>query len=291
MSDGPWIKFYPSDWLTGTRGLSPAEAGIYITLIAMMYEKGGTLTGDMPKLARLCNCPLAPFQKMLDRLVDDGKLDRSGDGALTNKRVQTELATRQRTSIAASQSAALRWEKDKQNQSDADANAMRNASIAGAGQISEVRTQKEEHTDIGDRASNSVGSLSRTKAEPKSRGTRLSVEWVLPKSMGEWALAQGLPRDRILLEAEKMRDWSINAGKVGVKVDWFAAWRNWVKKAIDELPRARGSPPGRKPTGLAALTEEFRQELAEDGYADQGQEGRNSEHDARFPLLSGPDHR
>ena len=43
MSESPWIKFYPSDWLAGTRGMSATEAGVYINLIAMMYESDGYL--------------------------------------------------------------------------------------------------------------------------------------------------------------------------------------------------------------------------------------------------------
>jgi uncharacterized protein YdaU (DUF1376 family) len=33
MGESPFIKFYPSDFLAGTSGLSPAERGVYITLL------------------------------------------------------------------------------------------------------------------------------------------------------------------------------------------------------------------------------------------------------------------
>ena len=36
------IPFYPSDWLAGTAALSDAEKGVYITLVARMYEMAGT---------------------------------------------------------------------------------------------------------------------------------------------------------------------------------------------------------------------------------------------------------
>lgn len=38
------IALYPSDWLAGTRGLTPAETGIYITLVCMMYERQADLS-------------------------------------------------------------------------------------------------------------------------------------------------------------------------------------------------------------------------------------------------------
>jgi hypothetical protein len=96
-----------------------------------------------------------------------------------------------------------------------------------------------------------------TPAASKAKATRLSETWVLPKKMGEWALEQGLPRDRILIEANKMRDWSINAGRNGVKKDWFAAWRNWVQKAVDDQSQPRASPrqSNRPPTMLELNTQ------------------------------------
>jgi uncharacterized protein YdaU (DUF1376 family) len=282
MSDGPWIKFYPSDWLTGTRGMSAAEIGVYITMIAMMYEKSGALVADKAKLARACGIPSASFNKILDRLIDDGKVELDG-AILTNDRVRKELHERETASGRASERAKARWEKDKENQGSADATALLQTSSRGARQISEVR--EEKITDRSSSLDSSVGSPSKTKST-KSKGTRLTEDWRLPKPWGEYALERGLPRERVLIEAEKMKNWSINAGAKGVKPDWFAAWRNWVQKAIDELPNVRGSPRQKPLTGLAAITENFKRELENDGY--QSEEGRDSDLDARLPLLAGP---
>lgn len=44
MSGDPWVKFWPSDWLAGTSGLTAAERGVYITILALIYEqRGGVL--------------------------------------------------------------------------------------------------------------------------------------------------------------------------------------------------------------------------------------------------------
>ena len=34
------FDFYPRDWITGTRGLSAKARGVYIDLIATMYDHG-----------------------------------------------------------------------------------------------------------------------------------------------------------------------------------------------------------------------------------------------------------
>lgn len=74
MSEGPWIRFFPSDWLAGTRGMTAAETGIYITLIAMMYERGEPIPNDTRRLARLCGTTTASFTKALDRFITEQRI-------------------------------------------------------------------------------------------------------------------------------------------------------------------------------------------------------------------------
>lgn len=143
MAEGPWIKFYPSDWLTGTRGLTASEIGVYVTLIAMMYEKGAPIVLDSPKLARACGIPAASFAKVIKSLIDGGKLNLEG-GGLFHERVRRELQARKVQSDSASKSAKIRWEKDKENQPSKNASEERSASTRVRDQISESRYQKEE---------------------------------------------------------------------------------------------------------------------------------------------------
>jgi len=57
----PYVRFFASDWLGGTRGMKAAEVGIYITLIAMMYERCEPLPEDHKRLARQCGCSVSVF--------------------------------------------------------------------------------------------------------------------------------------------------------------------------------------------------------------------------------------
>lgn len=95
MSKLPWVRFFPSDWLTGTRGLSAAETGVYITLIMMMYDHGGPLAADDPtRLARLCGTGTTRFNAALTLLIKQGKIVRTADGELFNDRVRAEHEAR-----------------------------------------------------------------------------------------------------------------------------------------------------------------------------------------------------
>lgn len=80
----------------------------------------------------------------------------------------------------------------------------------------------------------------------KTRAARLPADWTLPTDWRQDALKAGLPADRIDVEAEKMRDWSISSPN-GAKRNWRAAWRNWTKSAVERMPRSRGSPPRMPP--------------------------------------------
>lgn len=84
------IAMYPSDWLAGTRGLTPAETGVYITLVCMMYERQAPLPFDHSRLARMCNCPAGTFRKILDVLLSENKIIMTDEG-LWQRRVDKEL--------------------------------------------------------------------------------------------------------------------------------------------------------------------------------------------------------
>lgn len=146
------IALYPSDWLAGTRGLTPAETGVYITLVCMMYERQGPLAFDQARLARMCNCPAGTFKKILAVLMDEGKLIETPDG-LWQRRVETEIAAAKEAIGASSErarrAAEARWSKDR-SQSDERENA-------------KVKPQSDEQQDASNTAEkaneNSAGEM------------------------------------------------------------------------------------------------------------------------------------
>lgn len=210
MAD-PWFKFFPSDWLAGTRGLSAAETGVYITLICMMQEREAPIVMDDTRLARLCGLPARNFRRALEALIDQGKVIEK-DGGLWNERVGETLLERQKTISVRSRSASSRWEKIKEKQGEADAKAM---------QVhTEARSQKSDIKETPNGVSK------------KQRGTRLPDDWFLPRAWGEWAQAEGFSAGTIRTEADKFKDyWIAQPGQRGVKRDWLATWRNWMRNS------------------------------------------------------------
>lgn len=111
----PWFRFFPVDWLCGTSELSAGERGVYITLIAKMYDHGGAIPRDDARLARLCGLPVVGFRRALETLIEQGKITTEGDD-LFNPRAKREVSERENRVDISRQNANSRWKKSKQNQ-------------------------------------------------------------------------------------------------------------------------------------------------------------------------------
>jgi|GEM_PF-6760184 len=73
----------------------------------------------------------------------------------------------------------------------------------------------------------------------KKKATRLTEKWVLPEEWEVVALEMGLPQNRIRMESENMRDWSMSSPN-GAKLNWLATWRSWVRRAVEKINSANG---------------------------------------------------
>ena len=178
MSALPWVRFFPSDWLAGTRGLSAVESGVYISLVAMMYERGEPIVRDDARLARLCGASNSTFKRALEALIDGGKIILN-DGRLWNARVEKEQFYRTEKSEVGKQAAKARWGKDKRNQGKADAGAMPTQSDSNANQkpepeeylglTPEMRAREDEFEAFWTEFPNKAGKDDARKAFDKAR--------------------------------------------------------------------------------------------------------------------------
>ncbi|UNE54929.1 DUF1376 domain-containing protein [Bartonella machadoae] len=77
------------------------------------------------------------------------------------------------------------------------------------------------------------------KAKPSrtDRGCRLPDDF---EPDYDFAIAEGLPPERVKVEIAKFRDyWCSKTGANATKTNWQATWRNWVRRAIDDLTKGR----------------------------------------------------
>jgi hypothetical protein len=104
------------------------------------------------------------------------------------------------------------------------------------------------------------------KPSSRERAMRLPEDWVLPDDWRAWAEnetqdGRKLDRARIGTEAAKFADfWHAKAGKDAAKVNWLATWRNWIRKALENMPLSRtpAAPLPAAPAGEEAVFENGR---------------------------------
>lgn len=111
-----------------------------------------------------------------------------------------------------------------------------------------AKTHEGRTTDAVNKQGNKVTIEDTNVSSSAKRGNRLSQDWFLPKEWGEWAIGEGWPAEVIRTESEKFKDyWHSVAGAKGVKLDWFATWRNWMRNnpKTQNLKAINGGSNGR----------------------------------------------
>lgn len=217
MGNRAWMPLHIENYLADTGHLTAAEHGAYLMLI-MHYWREGSLPEDeqiIARISRLSKAQWAESRPILAALFKEG---------WKHKRIDEELAKADDIIDKRKRAALGRHSKSK-----ADAGAQHVQS-------------KSTDTRVPPRTYNQD-----QKEEPngssKKRGCRLPNDFVPDAA---WAVANGLDVSLYELERAKFCDyWASQPGAKGVKLDWQATWRNWVRSAVEKLAKARGSPPGR----------------------------------------------
>lgn len=111
--------------------------------------------------------------------------------------------------------------------------------------------------------SSSVLASNETKLAARRRGTRLPAGWAPGESAIAWTAEHlrgtSVDPDR---ELDQFRDfWAAKAGENATKLDWTAAWRTWIRNAIDRTPSRNGHRPSttdQRVAQAAEVAERFR---------------------------------
>ena len=117
-----------------------------------------------------------------------------------NPRADKEIKQYKEFSAAGKRGAAKRWSKPPYEEANSPPNA----------------------TPI---ATNNHKPLTNNQGE----ATRISEDWFLSKTMGEWAVAERPDLD-VRKEAEQFKDyWLSQPDDKAYRKDWFAVWRHWIR--------------------------------------------------------------
>lgn len=131
----PWVKWFPSDWLSepGLAFCDVATQGVWANALnAMMLSGTGSISGTDDQLARLCRCRLQQIQLAKHELkkfkVAEITVNRNST-TLACRRLVREHEIRELRKKAGSKGLAKRWQTPQQ---DVIANRMANSASAYA---------------------------------------------------------------------------------------------------------------------------------------------------------------
>ena len=222
MAEAPIMPFATDAYLADTTHFTTIEHGAYMLLLMTMWRAGGSLPSDAKTLAKYTRLSPRQFERIWPTLEP---LFHVEDDHIWHGKLQDFLVAVRQKSVKASNSARAKWRKTKET---GDANAPPKQCERNA--IHKPKVKRE------------------AKASPKKapdKGSRLPENWELNRADGEWAVSQGMAEERVRFEADKFRDYWLGVpGAKGRKVDWASTWRNWIRKALDDAPRAPSQKTG-----------------------------------------------
>jgi uncharacterized protein YdaU (DUF1376 family) len=196
-----YYQFNIGDYKSHTEHLSEMEDLTYRRLLDWYYLHETPIPLEINETARQIR--MRSHSECITTVLQE-YFERTEIGWI-HHRADKEIAKTGEKSEKASASAKARWNRAK------DANALQTQSESNATHDTEHITQD-------------------TKPKAKTqRGSRLPADWFLPVDWEAWAKKER-PDINILKTAESFYDyWISKPGAGGVKLNWEATWRNWVR--------------------------------------------------------------
>jgi len=154
--------------------MSPAERGVYCSLILFLTSNDGKYTFDSPALSRLCNCEsTGDFKKIWEKI---SKKFQTRKGVIKHKRVTKELRRakkyRQVCSKAGLKGAKKRWRGHSDPDSRPDGLAIAKES---KGNVIEKESEGTSNTNTSEQSFSSSNSVrSRQKADCQLQALRFN---------------------------------------------------------------------------------------------------------------------
>lgn len=211
-----YYRRYMADYGSKTASLSLAEHGAYNLLLDICYSTEKPLPAAYEALYRLCRAMSKAEQEAV-KSVADQFFSIGKDGLRHNQRADDEIAKAQATIAkqreSGVESAKKRWSTDEST--DGSTHNLTNGSA-----IQPPTSNLQPPNPKPQR---------KAEAAQRSRGSRLPTDWLPSEILQAWA-AKERPDLNLPTTISKFRDfWAAAPGSKGVKLDWDATFRNWVR--------------------------------------------------------------
>lgn len=214
MAELPALPLWTDAYLADTGHLTTIEHGAYLLLLMAMWRAGGSLPNDDKRLMRFAHLNAGQWQRIRSTIMEFFNVE--GD-QIVQGRLTDELAFVRQHRAKQSNNARAKYRK---NNNSPPAMGVPNVSQTAAPTPTPISNTSSLRSDVA--------------AKPK-KASRIPDDF---RPDLEWATSQGLTSSQANTEASKFRDYWAGKGANATKTDWPATWRNWVRSALERMPRA-----------------------------------------------------
>jgi uncharacterized protein YdaU (DUF1376 family) len=224
-----YYEHHIGDYDQATAHLSAVEDGIYSRLIRWYMASEQALPSDVAAILRRVRAHTRDEKAAVKTVL--AEFFQLHEDGYHQHRCDEEVERFKGKQAKARASADARWgamrsasERNANASLNDDAPDMRTHSSSNANGMHRAPVPTHQSPDTN---------TSEPKV-PRSRGSRLQPDWEPGEGGIAFAQQQGLANGKAHAELAKFRDyWCAQPGQKGVKTDWQATWRNWVRKATE----------------------------------------------------------
>ena len=204
-----YYSFHIGDYRAATAHLTNEEDLAYRRLLDWYYDTESPISlKDTDVIARR----LRMHVSIVERVLLD-MFSKDDHGNFRNKRADQEIRSFHEKLEQASKAGRASAERRRNGRST----DVQSASIEPSTEFNGLSTNHEPITN------------NHKPKEKKQRGFRLPTDFEMPKAWEEFA-EQERPDLTPKKVFESFKDyWTAKPGAGGVKLDWFATWRNWIR--------------------------------------------------------------
>ena len=219
-----YYQFNIGDYTSSTAHLEPLEDIAYRRILDLYYSTEKPLTDDIESLSRLIRMR-THSECIANVLREFFVLEKDGWHC---ERVDIEIFKFHEKADKARDSAKARWKKHKENQKvtdkpKEDANALRPQSERNANHKPLTTNQKP------------INKKEKINKKNTARGTRLDKNWKPSIELINFCNSERPDLNPQTVVNTFLDYWVAQPGQKGVKLDWDATWRNWVRNSRKEF--------------------------------------------------------
>jgi uncharacterized protein YdaU (DUF1376 family) len=213
-----YYQHHIGDFIKDTSFLTNEEIGIYLKLIWLYYDSEKPLPNNLFELGMKTGT--RDNQEVLEGLLGMFFVLDEQNKCWNHTRCDKELEHYKQQLTTASKAGKASALKRAMNKNP----------------TSVEQSLDERSTEVQPTNNQEPITINHKPIKENKRGSRLPQDWFLTKAMGDWA-TQERPDLDVRQVADQFKDyWVAQAGQKGVKLDWDATWRNWVRNTKAAKP-------------------------------------------------------